>query len=111
MLASSHYRNVSKQTTRQAKDVVKGIKNRLGASFPERPERSALVLTPPQTQPLTTYPHNLGNPENEHEAVAPSAKAEFSTLSLTEMQNARGIMDVLAEMLTAIDPVKKDVKF
>ncbi|GJW11664.1 TOM1-like protein 9 [Tanacetum coccineum] len=81
---------------------------RLGASFPERPERSAPVLTPPQTQPLTSYPHNLGNPENEHEAVAPSAEAEFSTLSLTEMQNARGIMDVLAEMLTAIDPVKKD---
>ncbi|PWA53865.1 ENTH/VHS/GAT family protein [Artemisia annua] len=81
---------------------------RLGANFPERPERSAPVLTPPQTQPLTSYPHNLGNPGNEHESVAPSADAEFSTLSLTEMQNARGIMDVLAEMLTAVDPEKKD---
>ncbi|PWA76061.1 ENTH/VHS-like protein [Artemisia annua] len=54
---------------------------RLGANFPERPERSAPVLTPPQTQPLTSYPHNLGNPGNEHESVAPSADAEFSTLS------------------------------
>ncbi|PWA68716.1 hypothetical protein CTI12_AA302230 [Artemisia annua] len=84
------------------------MSQRLGANFPERPERSAPVLTPPQTQPLTSYPHNLGNPGNEHEAVTPSADAEFSTLSLTEMQNARGIMDVLAEMLTAVDPEKKD---
>jgi hypothetical protein len=34
----------------------------------------------------------------------------FPTFSLTELQNARGIMDVLAEMLTAIDPEKKEVK-
>ncbi|GKE88020.1 hypothetical protein Tco_1565495, partial [Tanacetum coccineum] len=56
------------------------MSQRLGASSPERPESSAPVLTPPQTQPLTSYPHNLGNPENEHEAFAPSAEAEFSTL-------------------------------
>lgn len=31
-------------------------------------------------------------------------------ISLTEMQNARGIMDVLAEMLAAVDPQKKEVK-
>ena len=29
--------------------------------------------------------------------------------SLTEIQNARGIMDVLAEMLSAIDPANKEV--
>ncbi|KAK9058861.1 hypothetical protein SSX86_023705 [Deinandra increscens subsp. villosa] len=83
---------------------------RLGANFPQRSERSAPVLTPPQTQPLTSIPHNLQNPENANEngTGMPSAEAELSTLSLTEMQNARGIMDVLAEMLTAIDPEKKE---
>lgn len=30
--------------------------------------------------------------------------------SLTEIQNARGIMDVLAEMLNALDPSNKEVK-
>lgn len=29
--------------------------------------------------------------------------------SLTEMQNARGIMDVLSEMLNALDPGNKEV--
>ncbi|KAJ0810986.1 putative TOM1-like protein, plant [Helianthus annuus] len=81
---------------------------RLGANFPQRSERSAPVFTPPQTQPITSGPHNVHNPENENGTAMASTEAEFSSLSLTEMQNARGIMDVLAEMLTAIDPEKKE---
>ncbi|KAJ0613201.1 putative TOM1-like protein, plant [Helianthus annuus] len=81
---------------------------RLGANFPQRSERSAPVFTPPQTQPITSGPHNVHNPENENGTAIASTEAEFSSLSLTEMQNARGIMDVLAEMLTAIDPEKKE---
>lgn len=34
---------------------------------------------------------------------------ENSFVSLTEIQNARGIMDVLAEMLSAIEPANKEV--
>jgi len=30
---------------------------------------------------------------------------------LTEIQNARGIMDVLAEMLNALDPSNKEVSY
>lgn len=81
---------------------------RMGAVFPQRSERTAPVFTPPQTQPLTSYPQNLRNAENGNEAAESSAEAEFPTLSLTEIQNARGIMDVLAEMLTAIDPENKE---
>ncbi|KAL3500548.1 hypothetical protein ACH5RR_039641 [Cinchona calisaya] len=80
---------------------------RLGAVFPQRSERSAPVFTPPQTQPLASYPQNLRDPESRQEAES-SAEAEFPTLSLTEIQNARGIMDVLAEMLNALDPGNKE---
>ncbi|KAK8660762.1 hypothetical protein V6N13_051673 [Hibiscus sabdariffa] len=80
---------------------------RLGAVFPPRSERSAPVLTPPQTQPLSSYPPNVRN-SDQQDAAGSSAESEFPTLSLTEIQNARGIMDVLAEMLNAIDPGNKE---
>ncbi|CAA0810575.1 ENTH/VHS/GAT family protein [Striga hermonthica] len=81
---------------------------RLGAVFPQRSERSAPVFTPPQSHPLTSYPPNLRNTESGPDAAESSSEAEFPTLSLTELQNARGIMDVLAEMLNALDPSNKE---
>ncbi|KAL2544807.1 ENTH/VHS/GAT family protein [Forsythia ovata] len=81
---------------------------RLGAVFPQRSERSAPVFTPPQTHPLTSHPQNIRNLESRQDAAESSAEAEFPTLSLTEIQNARGIMDVLAEMLNALDPGNKE---
>ncbi|KAF3943170.1 hypothetical protein CMV_030242 [Castanea mollissima] len=81
---------------------------RAGAVFPQRSERAAPVFTPPQTQPLSSYPQNLRNPDNQLETAESSADSEFPTLSLTEIQNARGIMDVLAEMLSAIEPANKE---
>ncbi|OMO91027.1 VHS domain-containing protein [Corchorus olitorius] len=80
---------------------------RAGAVFPQRTERSAPVLTPPQTQPLSSYPPNIRNSDRQDTAES-SAESEFPTLSLTEIQNARGIMDVLAEMLSALDPGNKE---
>ncbi|XP_022754583.1 TOM1-like protein 9 isoform X2 [Durio zibethinus] len=79
----------------------------IGAVFPSRTERSAPVFTPPQTQPLSSYPQNIRN-SDQQETAESSAESEFPTLSLTEIQNARGIMDVLAEMLNALDPGKKE---
>ncbi|KAJ8751873.1 hypothetical protein K2173_026074 [Erythroxylum novogranatense] len=81
---------------------------RAGAVFPQRSDSSAPVFTPPQTQPLSSYPQNLRNNDYRQEATEPSAESEFPTLSMTEIQNARGIMDVLAEMLNALDPVNKE---
>ncbi|KAI4316137.1 hypothetical protein L6164_024144 [Bauhinia variegata] len=81
---------------------------RAGAVFPPRSERSAPVFTPPQTQPLASYPQNLRNSDFQQDTAESSAESEFPTLSLTEIQNARGIMDVLAEMLSAIDPDNKE---
>ncbi|KAL0872724.1 hypothetical protein Bca101_022429 [Brassica carinata] len=81
---------------------------RAGAVFPQRSERSAPVFTPPQTQPLTSYPPNLRNAGPSNDVADPSAEPDFPTLSLSEIQNAKGIMDVLAEMLSALEPGNKE---
>ncbi|KFK29873.1 hypothetical protein AALP_AA7G190000 [Arabis alpina] len=81
---------------------------RAGAVFPQRSERSAPVFTPPQTQPLTSLPQNLRNAGPSNDTPEPSVEPEFPTLSLSEIQNAKGIMDVLAEMLSALEPGNKE---
>ncbi|XP_055833590.1 TOM1-like protein 9 [Solanum dulcamara] len=77
----------------------------LGAVFPQR---SAPVLASPKTHPQASDPHNLQKPESGKDAAESSADAEYPTLSLTEIQNARGIMDVLVEMLNALGPENKE---
>ncbi|XP_027355962.1 TOM1-like protein 9 [Abrus precatorius] len=79
-----------------------------GVTFPQRSDQSAPVFTPPQTLPLTSYPQNIRDSVGRQDTAESSAETEFPTLSLTEIQNARGIMDVLAEMLNALDPGNKE---
>ncbi|XP_077210935.1 TOM1-like protein 9 [Tasmannia lanceolata] len=81
---------------------------RVGAVFPQRAERSTPIFTPPQTQPLSSYTQSSRSPDLCQEAPESSMGPDFPNLSLTEIQNARGIMDVLAEMLNALDPGNKE---
>ncbi|XP_074572858.1 TOM1-like protein 9 [Curcuma longa] len=79
-----------------------------GAVFPPRTETSPPIFTPPQTQPLRTYPPSMRSPGFQTEPPESSVASEFPALSLTEIQNAGGIVDVLAEMLNALDPRNKE---
>uniref|UniRef100_A0A0D9WQM3 VHS domain-containing protein n=1 Tax=Leersia perrieri TaxID=77586 RepID=A0A0D9WQM3_9ORYZ len=81
---------------------------RAGAVFPQKPESSVPIYTPPQTQPLRNLPPALRNTDRQQEAPESSSAPEVPTLSLTEIQNARGVMDVLSEMLNAIDPGNRE---
>ncbi|KAJ4958121.1 hypothetical protein NE237_025232 [Protea cynaroides] len=81
---------------------------RAGVVFPQRSEKSAPIFTPPQTQPLSSYAQNLRNADYQQEVAESSAGSDSPSLSLTEIQNARGIMDVLTEMLIALDPGNKE---
>ncbi|RDX79524.1 TOM1-like protein 9, partial [Mucuna pruriens] len=79
-----------------------------GAVFPQRSDQSAPVFTPQQTHPLSSYPQNIRDSAAQQDTAESSAESEFPTLNLSEIQNARGIMDVLAEMLNALDPANKE---
>nr|AEK78080.1 VHS [Triticum aestivum] len=82
---------------------------RAGAVFPQRSESSVPIYTPPQTQPLQNYPPPaLRNTDYRQEAPESSSVPEVSTLSVTEIQNASGVMDALSEMLNAIDPGNRE---
>ncbi|GJN38206.1 hypothetical protein PR202_gb27227 [Eleusine coracana subsp. coracana] len=101
----------------QSKDVVKALKKRIGhknpkvqllaltrarAEFPKRPDRPAQLLNG-QSQAAK----NMRSPDQQDEAES-SAANDLPALSVSEIQNARGIMDVLAEMLNALDPGNRE---
>ncbi|KAJ0244287.1 TOM1-like protein 8 [Hirschfeldia incana] len=77
---------------------------RAGIVFPQRPPPT--TVSSGQTGPSSMYNQNARNARQE--ANDTSTESEFPTLSLTEIQNAKGIMDVLAEMLNAIDANNKE---
>lgn len=53
---------------------------RAGAVFPQRSERTAPVFTPPQSQPLSSYPPNLRNADQRQEEALTSQESDFPSL-------------------------------
>ncbi|KAK1264135.1 hypothetical protein QJS04_geneDACA009218 [Acorus gramineus] len=70
-----------------------------GVEYPPRFENAVPLFTPPQTQPVA---HSL--PAYDADAIEASLQSDVSDFSLADVQNARGIVDVLMEMLNALDP-------
>ncbi|CAL4966167.1 unnamed protein product [Urochloa decumbens] len=75
---------------------------RTGAEFPKKPDKPAPLFNG-QSQAA----RNMRSPDQQDEAES-SAANDFPALSMSEIQNARGIMDVLAEMLNALDPGNRE---
>ncbi|PWA37173.1 target of Myb protein 1 [Artemisia annua] len=73
-----------------------------GVDFPPRVENSVPLFTPPQTHPVV---HHLS--AYEESAIQASLQTDASGLSLSEIVNAEGIVDVLMDMLSALDPNNK----
>ncbi|RWW01909.1 hypothetical protein GW17_00035031 [Ensete ventricosum] len=53
---------------------------RAGAVFPQRSESSAPIFTPPQTQPLRSYPPSVRSPDYQNEAPQSSVASDFPVL-------------------------------
>ncbi|XP_065008912.1 TOM1-like protein 3 isoform X2 [Musa acuminata AAA Group] len=71
----------------------------MGVEFPPRTENTAAIFT--QTHPV---PHQPATSVYENMALESSLQSDVSAFSLQDLQNARGIADVLSEMLNALDP-------
>lgn len=74
-----------------------------GITFPPREENCVPLFTPPQTQPVS-----LPAPVYEDVTIPDSLESDPSGLSLPEIQTAKGLADVLTEMLAALDPKNKE---
>ncbi|KAL8459400.1 hypothetical protein ACS0TY_036769 [Phlomoides rotata] len=70
-----------------------------GVEFPPQEENTVPLFTPPPTHPLShsTFPY-------EDEVDFHDLETDASGLSLEEIKNAEGLVDVLTEMLAALDP-------
>ncbi|OWM63930.1 TOM1-like protein 3 [Punica granatum] len=71
-----------------------------GVDFPPREENSVSFFTSPPTQPTVSHSSTFQNPTS----LQARLDSDASGLSMTELQNASGIADVLLEMLRALDP-------
>ncbi|CAF2109843.1 BnaUnng01020D [Brassica napus] len=74
-----------------------------GIEFPPRTESSVPFFTPPQTQPIID--HAAAAASDEDAAIQASLQSDdASALSVEEIQSAQGSVNILMDMLGALDP-------
>ncbi|KAL3536589.1 hypothetical protein ACH5RR_005050 [Cinchona calisaya] len=74
---------------------------RSGVHFPQRSIDTAPIFTPP----ITRHPQpGYGMPSNSSTRLDEAMASEMETLSLSNIKSMRDVMDLLADMLQAVNP-------
>ncbi|KAL3531618.1 hypothetical protein ACH5RR_005139 [Cinchona calisaya] len=78
---------------------------RSGVDFPQRSPDTAPIFTPPMTHPTPRHPQpGYGMPSNSSTRLDEAMAAETGTLSLSHIRSMRDVLDLLADMLQAVNP-------
>jgi hypothetical protein len=79
----------------------------LGVDFPRRGEEDRVpIFTPPQSRPIASPHRPLSSGQRSSMTISPNSEADIHipAMSLIDIQNTRGIIEVLSEMLNALPP-------
>ncbi|WOL07911.1 TOM1-like protein 2 [Canna indica] len=77
-------------------------------SFPERLSDSTLIFTPPAHASPSTRPQaGYGMPSNSSLRLNEAMASEMANLSLSDLDSMQSMMELLSEMLKAVNPIDR----
>ncbi|XVE80795.1 hypothetical protein DITRI_Ditri15bG0008900 [Diplodiscus trichospermus] len=76
---------------------------RSGVEFPKRSTNAAPIFTPPATHPTLNQP-GYGMPSNSSRRLDETMATEIESLSLSSLDSMRDVMELLSDMMQAINP-------
>ncbi|XP_022761440.1 TOM1-like protein 6 isoform X1 [Durio zibethinus] len=79
---------------------------RSGVEFPKRSSNAAPIFTPPATHPTLNHP-GYGMPSNSSRRLDETMATEIESLSLSSLESMRDVMDLLSDMLQAVNPSER----
>lgn len=77
---------------------------RSGIEFPQRSSDAAPIFTPPVSHPTLGPQAGYGMPSNSSRRLDEAMASEIESLSLSSLDTMRDVMDLLSDMLQAVNP-------
>ncbi|XP_077239393.1 TOM1-like protein 6 [Tasmannia lanceolata] len=83
---------------------------RSGVEFPQRSADTAPIFTPPITHPTERHSQaGYGMPSNISRRLDEAMASDMESLSLSSLDNIRSVMELLTDMLQAVNPNDREV--
>ncbi|XVF65905.1 hypothetical protein PTKIN_Ptkin09bG0288300 [Pterospermum kingtungense] len=76
---------------------------RSGVGFPKRSSNAAPIFTPPASHPALNHP-GYGMPSNSSRRLDETMATEIESLSLSSLDTMRDVMELLSDMMQAVNP-------